>query len=505
MKPSLKALCAALTLILLLPGCASEDLPEEEDTTLLPAESVLEEDEDRSPLPELLSLPYDPALALDPVTCPEGMQQTIGSLLYEGLFRLDEHFQPQPWLCETFTYDAETFRYTFTLRSGITFSDGVPLTGADVKATLDRARTSPRYSQRLSAVTSVLASENTITVTLSRPNAAFPALMDIPIVKQGTENTAAPIGTGPYFFSLEENGAHLIASQSWWRGESQPTDRIALVEADGHDAMLYRFTSRDVQLIAADFTGSQSVSVTGDMELHDAATTIMQYVGINTAHLSESALRQALWLGIDRKNITNAYLSGHAAAAQFPVSPASSLYPREMESSFSINALKDALTQCAQLPQQPLTLLVNEENSFRVSVAQSIAATYTAAGLAVEVQVLPWEDYLTALERGEFDLYYGEVRLTADWDLHALLSSAGSLNYGRWSNEETDRLLELYAHAGESSAMAELCAHLKEAAPILPVCFKAVSILTQPDIFYGLSPTAAEPFYDLSNIHVQLK
>ena len=501
----LNALLAALALLLLLPGCAEADLPEEEDTAILPAESAMEEVEEVSYLPEVFSLPYDPSRTLDPVTCAEGMQQAAGSLLYEGLFRLGADFEPEAALCESYTYDPETFRYTFTLRSGVLFSDGTALTAADVKATLDRARSSERYSARLAAVTAVTARDNEVTLTLSAPNTSFPSLLDIPIVKKGTEGDLVPVGTGPYFFSQEESGAYLIASQSWWREEAQPTERIALIEADGHDAMLYRFTSRDVQLITADLTGSRTISVTGDVDRHDAGTTVFQYVGVNTEHLSDPALRRALSLGINRENIVQAYLSGHGTAAQFPLSPASPLYPGELENAYSLEAFREALGQCA-LPERTLTMLVNQENPFKVSIAQSIADAYTAAGLPTEVSVLPWEDYLAQLTAGRFDLYYGEVRLTADWDLTALLSSAGAINYGGWADPQTDHLLSAYAASTDRDGdMERLCARVKMQSPILPVCFKSLSVLSQSEVLEGLTPTATEPFYGLSDVHVNLK
>lgn len=487
-----------LAVLFLLSGCTPQDLPEDEDTAILPAENT----EEVSHLPESLALPYAPFRTLDPLFCEEGMQQTLSSLLYEGLFRLDDSFQPQPLLCETYAYEAEFCRYVFTLRSDVTFSDGTPLTGADVKATLDRARTSPRYKNRLSHVTSVAAGDNTVTVILSEPNIAFPALLDIPITKQGSETAGIPVGTGPYFFSQEENSAYLIANQSWWQGEVQPAERITLVEADGHDAMLYRFTSRDVHLISADLTGTQTVSITGDVDVYDTPTTAMQYVGINTARLTDPALRQALSLAIDRENITEAYLSGHAIPCQFPLSPQTPLYPSVLETHFSPDSFSAALARCSQLPDHPLTFLVNAENPFKVSIAQAIAANCTAAGLAVETVILPWEEYLSALEQGRFDLYYAEVRLTADWDLRSLLSSRGTLNYGKWSDPQTEEFMAQYSESGN---IAPLCEYLMQQCPILPVCFKSTSVLTQSEVLQNLSPTAAEPFALLSDIAVYLK
>ena len=201
------------------------------------------------------------------------MQQVVASLLCEGLFRLGPDFEPEPWLCKSYTYDPVSYTYVFTLYHGITFSDGSFLTSADVKATLDRARSSERYGARLSDVTGITAGSETVTVTLAGPNTGFPALLDIPIVKDGTWER--PVGTGPYLFSAEDSGDWLIANQSWWRGAKQPLDRIALVEASDQDTLLYRFSSHDVQLMTADLTGTTPISATDNVTYLDAGTTVL--------------------------------------------------------------------------------------------------------------------------------------------------------------------------------------------------------------------------------------
>lgn len=53
--------------------------------------------------------------------------------------------------------------------------------------------------------------------------------------------------------------------------------------------------------------------------------------------------------------------------------------------------------------------------------------------------------------RCHFDLYYGEVRLTADWNLAPLLATGGRLNYGGWSDARCDQLLEAPARTGTRS------------------------------------------------------
>lgn len=489
--------------LLLLSGCWQEE--EQESPELLPApQEEAGKPEKATALPELFSLPYMPGRTLDPITCGDGVQQVAASLLYEGLFRLDASFTPQPCLCEAYVYDAETCRYTFTVRAGVVFSDGSPLTGADVRATLERARHSERYQNRLSGVSSIRVRDDDVIITLQSPNTGFPALLDIPIVKSGTQDAVAPVGTGPYLY---EEG-YLVANQSWWRGSDQPVDRIALVEASDRDAVLYRFSSHDVQLITTDLTGLSPVSTTGRVDCLDASTTVMQYLGCNTARppLDNAALRQALWAGINREYLVSAYLSGHGQAAQFPVSPASPMYPAALNTDYSLEALSIALNAAGPLPERPLSLLVNQENNFKTAIAAYLAESLTAAGLPVEVQALPWEEYIATLAAGNFDLYYGEVRLGADWDLSSLLRPGGTLNYGDWSDPETDRLMTVLAASEDRpAAMSDLCAYLQKQAPILPLCFKSISVLTQADVVEDLQSTAAEPLYNLETCTIHLR
>ena len=256
------AWAAVLTLTLsLLTGCAQIDESSADELPFPSEETPVEEE--HSGLPAVFALPYLEGQPLNPLSCPDGVQQTVASLLYEGLFRLDQAFTPQPLLCASYTYDSETLTYKLTLRDGVVFSDGSPLTAADVKATLNAARSSVRYARRLSDVKSISAGDGTVTLTLNRPNTGLPALLDIPILKSGTEKHSVPLGTGPYLYD-ESSESCLIASQNWWRHISQPVERISLTGTADQESMLYRFSSRDVQLIVAD--GLSSTAINANIE-----------------------------------------------------------------------------------------------------------------------------------------------------------------------------------------------------------------------------------------------
>ena len=156
-------------------------------------------------------------------------------------------------------------------------------------------------------------------------------------------------------------------------------------------------------------------------------------------------------LGVDRASCVSAYLLGHGLAAQFPVSPASGLYPKGLETAYSQDGYASAL-EAAGLntgKTRSLTLLVNQESSFRVSTAQTIAAGLSRCDLQVTVRSLPYDEYVQALEQGDFDLCLCQVKLTADWDLRPLLQSYAAMNYGGFTDPETDALLAESLSSGE--------------------------------------------------------
>lgn len=82
-KRLLKCLCACLLLPVLLAGCWQEPPVSEDSGPLQPGEEP-EPAESRVILPEHFSLPYAPDRSLDPVACPDGMQQVVASLICEA-------------------------------------------------------------------------------------------------------------------------------------------------------------------------------------------------------------------------------------------------------------------------------------------------------------------------------------------------------------------------------------------------------------------------------------
>ena len=486
MKRILAALLAA-ALCLGLAGCGPAPEPE---ATPTPTPSATP-----APEPAEFALACYPSAGFHPITGTNRTNLNLAGLVYEGLFELDQEFQVHNVLCASYTVSEDGLTWSFRLRPGVTFSDGSALTAADVVSSLEAARTSALYSARFADIGAVSATaDGGVSVTLTRANGNLPALLDIPIVR---EAGAVPLGTGPYVLTGAGESWSLTANPNWRQG-------------------IRAFDTREVTLVSTDLTGTNSLGFSGSFDTVDYPTSTMLYVGFNTVSgpCASAAVRRALLRAFDRSSAVTARLSRHAQAAALPVSPVSPLYDAELAQSlaYDTGAAEELLTQAGysrsdgvwQRRGTPLslTLAAPTNNPTRLDAAELLAANLTDLGIQAELAALSWDDYVQALEAGDFDLYLGEVRLTADFDLTALITPGGALNYGGYSNAQATSLHSAFRAASgtaRTEAAAQLYAQLAQEPPFAVICFKNWSVLMQWNQLSGLTPTQQNLFYQFDH------
>jgi len=496
------SLLLTAALFLNLTACGGPQ-PSGSDTPGTSSEVSSQPGNEVQPVDTPFALAIYPEYSIHPALARNRANLTLVPLLYEPLFQVDESFQAQPVLCESYASDAEKLVWTFTLRTGISFSEGTPFTGKEAAAALNLARSARgRYSGRLSCVESIRGDETTLTITLNRPCGQLPLLLDIPIAL-GDEDR--PAGTGPYVLRGAGDEMTLSLREDWWQGKNMPLDRVSLREVEKSDELIFAFSTGDVSLVDVDLMGTNALGYSGNYETWDYATTDLIYLGFNTREgrvCSDPALRQALVASVDRETITQTIFASHAVPAALPVHPDSELYhDRDAEKmAYAPEKLVDQVEELRESRRQ-LTLLVNSENTAKISTAEFIAYQLESAGLKIVLEKLPFADYAAALKAGEFDLYIGEVVLTADFNLSDLLAPNGSMNYGGWYSEEITGLLAAAsaAEAGETMPYRLLYAHLAEQAPIAAICFKNGCVLTQWGRLSGLSPLRSDVFHGLEH------
>lgn len=451
------------------------------------------------------TLPYYPDADLHPILGSNRANMVLSSLVYQGLFELDNTFTPHGVLCSDFSVSDDGSDWTFTLND-TTFSDGSPVTAADVVYSLETAQESTLYAGRLADVQSISAQDDrTVVITLSRPNKRLHALLDIPVIRD-LQDGSMPLGTGPYRFAEDDGPLRLVRED--FAPDNLPA-QIPLLPIDSADALIYAFDAGRISLSVSDPTGSNALGYSTGYEAYDYPTTTMLYVGFRAVDgpCSEALVRQALSRSFDRDTVASSLLGGHAEATCLPVSPRSALHSSACEAAggYDPAAAEALLTEAGYVRGEDgllyrgrnlleLTFVVNTDNSFKLAAADYLAGQLTGMGIQVNLQKLAWDDYLAALESGSFDLYLGEVSLTADFDLNALLGAEGSLNFGGYQSIEMDTAQFILRSVGVGELL--LFKQLQADAPFAPLCFKNHSVLTQWQAVSGLNPTRQNPFYD---------
>ena len=284
------------------------------------------------------------------------------------------------------------------------------------------------------------------------------------------------------------------------RSGSEPT--IPLISVTRTRELTAAFERGDLTLVCTDPAATDSPGYSTSCTSVDYDTTNLVYLGFNTAKspFGSPAARRAAAAALDRSALVSAAWSGHARVAALPIPPASPLYDESLARQLPTADDARELVSQAGLSGRGLTLIVNSENSSRVTAARLIARQLEQAGLSVNVSPLPWDDYLATLSAGGFDLYLGEASLTADLNLTPLISADGSLNYSRWRSTAASRLLDAFLSAPEEhrpQAASELCSLLTEQMPLAPICFKRGSVLSRWEPASQLTPTRANAFYGL--------
>ena len=517
-----RKICAAIALVLalgLLSGCSGIDLSwftskfktesqrEQEAAGIEPETPVSEdssEPEGTAITTEVYSeldhfgLAYQLSYGLDPYNCQSLCNRVIFSFLYEPLFAVDQTYQAVPILAESYEVSGDGLTTTIRLHDNVRFHDGTKMTAQDVVYSLHCAEGSAYYGNRLIYVTDIAApSGDTVVLTTSAAYECLPLLLDMPIVKDGTAEEVSPPGTGPYRY-VDANS--LERFDGWWQEGPALVeyDTISLCHTTTAADIRDNFEYENVNMVLTDPNAAAYAGFHNDYELWNAGTTVMQYIGYNisTNVFSNYGLRSAITYAIDRETLVTETMGGFAEAAVLPVSPQSDCYDVKLANTYAYNIanyylqLENASVEdmdadgILDLYVQSLgyaipvsgTMIVCSSSYQRVQAATQIVNTLNSLGFDLALKQLELSEFQNALATGSYDLYYGEVRLSPNFDLSPFFRAGGSLSFGALSDSTMENLcMRALVNSGNTYNLYQrLCSR----GYITPVLFKSYALYT---------------------------
>jgi peptide/nickel transport system substrate-binding protein len=159
---------------------------------------------------------------------PQGMGAT--GLIYEPLLQFNLAAPPQyyNWLATAYSWSNGGKSVTFTIRQGVKFNNGTPMTPADVVFSYNYVKAHTAINLAGLSISSVTSSGNTVTVNFPSPQYTnLQQIAGIPILPQSvwgsvsnptTFTDATPVGTGPYVLkTFTPQGFTLTKNSSYWQ------------------------------------------------------------------------------------------------------------------------------------------------------------------------------------------------------------------------------------------------------------------------------------------------
>lgn len=335
----------------------------------------------------------------NPIGTSSGVFLAAGWHVFEGLYELNMHtYRAECGLAADAPVQIDDLEYEVTLREDTVFSDGSPLTSADVVNAFERNGESDLYGAFLSFITAVSApDERTVRFKLNAPMGSVLqerlALVRVfPASLTDDELASKPIGSGPWCYetiNAADGGRISFTANHRYTGPWPATcERMEW-------SVLLDDTRRTDELIDKDVMVMEAAPVVRAEELADAGVTVEWVPGFNLPFLmfncekppfDDVRVRQALLYAIDVDSLIGTYMAGHARAATSLLPDYFRHYHRAA-TVYSYDPEK-ARKLLAEAGVDELALALRANDNWVSTLAPAIAEDWKAVGVTAEVVLL---------------------------------------------------------------------------------------------------------------------
>ncbi|CAO3433691.1 ABC transporter substrate-binding protein [Azospirillum endophyticum] len=443
---------------------------------------------------------------LNPLTVSDLVARQILGSMYESLTTVDSKGSILPGLATAWEASDDARRWRLTIRDGVVFHTGRPLTAADVKRSFEAAlggeganfavlalskvrgfrELRAKTATELSGITVI--DDRTLEVVCDEPCAIFPFarlnIVDVEAAERAGSDwfRRMSAGTGPYRLAQSNDGIRIdVEAYPGWRGGAVPFDRVSfLATGIGNDGITL-FNDSQV-----DFTFVDTDALRGVMDdpgfkrsLSNVPRMQMRVVALDPRRVKAFAdlrVRRAMSLLIDRAAMAERFFRGVATVHNGIVPPAL-LANERLEPLAYDPALAKRLLEEAGYPEGrgidpfQVTVIPEYRREFVYYVSQ-----WNNAGIPAKLVMAPRQEFIARSRRRDYDAFlFGWTATYPDPMnfLDELFSSRSRFNPVGWSSAQFDGLIEQAMASPESGRRAELykdaeCLVMKDL-PVIPL------------------------------------
>lgn len=346
-------------------------------------------------------------IAMDKTTTFDNNSIRVMQQIMEPLFMVSEDGSSiDPWLATDYTISDDKLTYTITLREGVTFSDGAPMTAADVKFSLDQNTASGAagwgfVNDAIAEVTVV--DDATVQILLKR--AWAPLIADLSIFANGIipenyggktaeEFYEAPMGTGPFVWDSWKKGqsVSLTKNPEYWQADKPTLDSVTWNVVPDANTRKLQVQGGQIDIDdTPDWSSVESLKSAAGVEVLTFPSTQIDYIAFNQqrAPFDDVHVRRAISHAIDREALVDAVLFGNGTPAFSVLSPGTPYFDENAGGAeYDVDAAKAELEQSSVPDGFSTTLLIRSGDANQASIAQIMQAELKEIGITMEIKQL---------------------------------------------------------------------------------------------------------------------
>lgn len=391
------------------------------------------------------------------------------TLVYEGLVRYGANLDVVPAIASSFSIAPDGLTYTFELRPDVKFSDGSPLTFADIDASfkLAQSKLSP-FRGDYEAISSVeLKGVSTVVLHLSRRSAPLLSrLVELRVLpakitsaKDHGKNALSrnPVGSGPFRLLRWQSGLELVFEPNpfYW-GEKPSYKQLVWRVVPDKTLMAMALRRGELDVATLDPTSWKVIKdgARGEIELDKFPGSRTLYLGFNTVKkpFNNVLVRQAMAESINRGDLAKALYSGFAVVPRSDVSVGSWVYNATAHLwPYDLKNAREKLLQAGYkfIGRNWKSTPDDQLLAFRIltirdyqDIAQVVSDDLKGIDVPSEVQVVEYSTLRQRyLQKGDFEAILWSRSSGPDPECSLVWSKDGAMNYSKYANTKIESLL----------------------------------------------------------------
>lgn len=475
------------------------------------------EGDDHEPLTLVLGTTQEPS-TLDPAFAMRSGEQEVVRLLFPDLTVFNDEGEVVPRLAAELPMVTTSTRgpiVRWRLRTGLAWSDGAPLTSADVvfahtiEANEQLAAVNHAVAKQVESIAAIDAQAFEVRwqtkyrgVTDPRvhavlPQHRYPRPEGPSFSGLGRDPHAS---SGPYRLVEWRSGQQLsLEANPFWPGPVPPIERIVFRFFPSDDAFETELRTGGIDALGpASGLGVAHAqrlarALGASHELVSSPSGLLLQLSLRLEHplLSKPEVRRALSLAIDRHRMADLVYGGQARAAFGIYGPAHPAHRARATLPFDPTRAKAILK--AQTDNRPLTLVFAAGSEASERAAVYLHSALKEAGFQVVLRAMPLRVLLGQLKGpGQAPLTLFAWRTRPDWAGSSMFRTGGRLNYFGYSSSPVDELLtseeSTFERARWVSILHQIEANIMEDLPLIPLLFRN-EVSLKPSGLRGWRPT----------------